>query len=144
MLHLRAGWYEQTLALQQRNEMPQQPTYSQSIQPGGHVVEDDTPAFRQAFKLSGRKRFRNVKEPEEDESQKSVPPIGTAAQQGDPLARHFVNDHEAGVVPSALARSKSRRWYAQRNRNNHAGEQSHQQTLWRRMEAPGIRGPKQH
>ena len=132
------------LTLERRNEMPQQPTYTQSIQPCGHVVEDDAPAFRQAFKLPGGKRFRDIEKTEEDESQNCRSPIGAATQKRDPLAGNFVDDNEAGVVSPALARRDGRRRNAECYRKYNPNEQRNQQVLRCRMEAPRTSGPKQY
>src|SRR5580698_9542390 len=89
--------------LQLRHEMPQQHSYQQSIQPGGDVVEDDTPAFRQALKLAGGKRLGDIEEAEEDEGEDGGDPVGRAEEQGDPLAGNFVDDDKAGIVTAAFA-----------------------------------------
>jgi hypothetical protein len=98
--------------------MPQQPTYTQSIQPSGHVVEDDAPALRQALKLPGRERFRNIEKAKQDEGQKSVPPIGAASQKSDPLTGNFVDDNKLRIFAAGLARDAGRRRHAERNRKS--------------------------
>ena len=39
-----------------RSQMRNKRCYTQSIQPGGHVIEDDAPAFGEAFQAGGRER----------------------------------------------------------------------------------------
>jgi len=81
----------------------QQGSYSQSIQPGCDVVEDDAPARREAFEAADWERFCDVEEAEEDEGDDAVTPVSGAEEEGDPLACHFVDDDKAGVVAAALA-----------------------------------------
>ena len=84
--------------------MRRQSCYSQSIQPGGNIVENDAPAFRQALQLAGGEGLGDVEEAEKDERDQGMVPVGGAAQQRDPLAGHLVDDHESGIVP-ALSRA---------------------------------------
>jgi hypothetical protein len=76
----------------------QQRCYTQSIQPGCDVVEDDAPAPGEALEAANREWFGDVEEPEEEESEEAMTPVRRAKEQGDPLAGYFVDDHEAGVV----------------------------------------------
>ena len=76
---------------------------TQSIQPGGHIIEDDAPAVGKALELADGKGLGDVEEAEEDESDEGVTPVDGAAEQGDPLAGDFVDDDEAGVVAAGLA-----------------------------------------
>ena len=62
--------------------MLQRNTYNQSIQPGGHVVEDDAPAIGERFELADRKRLGDIKKPEEDECEQTMLPVGRAEERG--------------------------------------------------------------
>jgi hypothetical protein len=90
----------------------QQGSYTQSIQPGCDVVEDDAPACREAFEAADWERLGDVEEAEENEGDQSVTPVGRAEEEGDPLACHFVDDDKAGVVTAALARCDGSSGYA--------------------------------
>ena len=81
----------------------QERCYTQSIQSGCDVVEDDAPAFGKAFKTADWKGLSNVEEAEKDEGDKAVTPIGGAEEKRDPLAGYLVDDDKAGVVAAALA-----------------------------------------
>src|ERR1035438_2440215 len=74
------------------NPDAQQGCYTQSIQPRCHIVEDNAPAFGQAFKLTDGKGLGDVEEAEENEGDQSVTPIEGAEEQGDPLSGNFVDD----------------------------------------------------
>ena len=78
--------------------------YTQSIQPGGHIVEDDAPAFGEAFELAGGKGLGDIEEAKENKSDEGVTPVEGAEEQRDPLAGDFVDDHEFRIVAAALAR----------------------------------------
>ena len=77
--------------------------YTQSIQPGGHIIEDDAPAFGEPFKLADGKWLGDVEEAKEDEGDEGVTPVGAAAEEGDPLAGDFVDDDELRVVAAGFA-----------------------------------------
>ena len=93
-----------------QNPQMQQRCYTQSIQPGGHIIEDDAPAFGQPFKLADGKGLGDVEKAKQNQRNQRVAPVGEAAKQRDPLAGHFVDDHKAGILATALlARQSSRR-----------------------------------
>jgi len=81
----------------------QQGSYTQSIQSGGYIIEDDAPAAGQTFKLAGGKWLGDVKKAEKNEGYQGVTPPSRAAEQGDPLAGDLVNDHELRVLASGFA-----------------------------------------
>src|ERR1035438_2282694 len=80
------------------NPDAQQGCYTQSIQPRGHIVEDDSPAFGKALELAGGKRLGDVEEPEEDQGDQGVAPVYGAEEQRDPLPGNLVDDDELRVV----------------------------------------------
>ena len=77
--------------------------YTQSIQAGGHIIEDDAPAFGEFFELADGEGLGDIEETEEDEGDEGVTPVGVAAEEGDPLAGDFVDDDELGVVAAGFA-----------------------------------------
>src|SRR5215831_13351781 len=81
---------------------PQKRGNNPSIQPRGNVVEDDAPACGKALQLPRGERLGNVEEPEKDERDESMAPVGRAAKQGDPLAGYLIDDHEPWIVAAAL------------------------------------------
>ena len=91
-----------------RSKMRSKRCYTQSIQPGGHIIEDDAPAFGQAFKLADGKGLGDVEEAEEDEGDEGVTPVGGAEEQGDPLAGDLVDDDESAGL---CGRIRGRRWW---------------------------------
>jgi len=83
----------------------QERCYTQSIQPCRDVVEDDAPAFGEAFEAPNREGFCDVEEAKKNEGDKAVSPVGGAEEKSDPLAGYFIDDHEPGVVTAALTGS---------------------------------------
>ena len=71
----------------------------------------------------------------------AMAPVDGTAKQGDPLAGHFVDDHEARVVPAALARGNGGGGNADRDGNHNAAKKNEKQSCGRRMETPGDRRP---
>src|ERR1700722_4234478 len=55
--------------------------YTQSIQPGGYIIENNAPAFGQPFKLTHRKRFGYIEETKKDECDETVDPVGRAEEE---------------------------------------------------------------
>ncbi len=86
---------------------------TQSIQSGGHVVEDDAPAGGEALETADGEWLGDVEEAEEDEGDQGVTPIDGAEEEGDPLAGDFVDDDEAGIV---CGRIRARRWWRRGHR----------------------------
>ena len=85
--------------------MGQAQQYCPSIQPGGHIVEDDAPAFGEFFQLADGKGLVDVEEAKEQQRQENVLPVVRGpgeGEQGDPLAGDFVDDDEAGVFAAAF------------------------------------------
>jgi hypothetical protein len=85
----------------------QQGCYTQSIQPGGHIVEDDAPAFRKAFKLADGKGLGDVEEAKEDQSDEGVAEVEGAEEEGDPLAGDFVDDDKLRIFAAGFASDDS-------------------------------------
>lgn len=81
----------------------QEGRYTKSIQAGGDVVEDDSPAAGKALEAAHGKWFGYIEEAEEDEGDEAVLPIGGAEQQSDPLAGDFIDDDALGIVAIAFA-----------------------------------------
>jgi hypothetical protein len=71
-------------------------------------------------------------------------PVGGAAEKSNPLAGHFVDDHEARVVPAAFASGNRSGGNAYCDGNHNAGEKSDEQGRGLRMETPSEGGPQQH
>src|ERR1017187_9628278 len=126
------------------NPDAQQGCYTQSIQPRGHIVEDDSPAFGKAFELAGGERLGDIEEPEEDQGDQRVAPVGGAEEQRDPLPGNLVDDHEAGVVAAGFARGNGGGGHAEDEGEGYADEENGEQRVRRGMEGPGVAGPEQH
>src|ERR1700761_9027998 len=124
--------------------MPQQPSYTQSIQPGGDVVEDDAPSFRQLLELPGGKGFGDVKQAKEDECDESGAPVCGATEQGDPLACDFVNDDKTGVVAASFTRGDCGGGNAESDGKNDTDEKSDLKSCGCGVGETRIRGPEQH
>src|SRR6185437_3700689 len=136
----KRGMWKGAMALKPK---AQQRGYSPSIQPCGKVIEDDAPAFRQRLQLPRRPRLGDVEEPKKHQRDKSVLPIGGAAEQRYPLAGNLVNDHKPRIFPSALARRNRCCRYADRARKHDARNQGQQKRLRGRMRSHGKCGPQQ-
>src|ERR1035441_6590519 len=106
------------------DENAQKGCYTQSIQPGGHIVENDAPASGEAFKLADRERFGDIEKAEEHEGDEGVLPVGRAEEQGDPLAGDFVDDDKLGVFAAGLAGDDGGGGDAEDEREGDAGKGS--------------------
>jgi hypothetical protein len=104
------------------NPKAQQRCYSQSIQPGTDVVDDDPPAFGEALEATDREGLGDIEEAEEDKRDEAVPPISGAEKERDPLTCDFINNDEAGVVAAALAGGDGGGGDAQGDGENDSGE----------------------
>ena len=75
------------------------------------------------------------------ERDERMAPVDGTAQQSDPLAGHFVDDHEARVVPAALASGDRGGGNADCDGNDNAAKKNQKQSCGRRMETPGDSQP---
>ena len=97
------------------------------------------------FKLADGKGLGDVEEAEEDEGDEGVTPVGGAAEQGDPLAGDFVDDHE---LRDRGGRIRGRRWWRRECRASSVrampASRASSRACGRGMEAPGEGGPEEH
>ena len=126
------------------NPETQQRCYTQSIQSGCYVVEDDTPALRQSLKAADGEGLGDVEKAKEDECDEAVTPVGGAEEERDPLAGYFIDDDEAGVVAAALAGGDGGGGDAEDDGENNSGEKQDQQYLGRAVEADTRGGPEEY
>src|ERR1700756_1929136 len=108
--------------MQQQDYMLQQPSYTQSIQSGGDVVENNAPSLGKTFKSADGKRLGDIEEAKENKRQQRRSPAKRAAQQRDPLTGHFIDDDKAGVVTAAFARCDCGCRYAEDDREGDTAE----------------------
>jgi hypothetical protein len=90
-------------AVKDSNPKSQQSSDKKSIQACGHVVEDDSPAFGQLFKLTNGEGLGDIEEAEEKERDESVEPGGRKEEECDPLACDFINDDKLRIFFSTFA-----------------------------------------
>jgi hypothetical protein len=121
----------------------QERCYTQSIQPGTHIIEHDAPAFGKLFELAEGKGLGDVEKAKENEGDEGMTPVGVAAEEGDPLADCFIDDHEAGVVAAAFAGDDGGGGDAEDERQSDGGKQGDQQRAGGGGDAPGVSGPQQ-
>ena len=96
------------------NPETQKRCYSQSIQPGGHIIEDDAPAVRQAAPAGATgKGLVMSNRRKRSSAMSAVSPVGGAAQQRDPLAGDFIDDDE---LRDRGGRFRGRQWWRRERR----------------------------
>ena len=121
----------------------QERCYTQSIQPGCYIIEDDAPAAGQVFKPANGKGLGDVEEAEEEESDQCVVQVEGAEEQGDPLAGDFIDDDELRVVAAAFAGNDGGGRDAEEQRETDAGEEREEQGVRSGMEELCVGGPEQ-
>jgi hypothetical protein len=85
------------------NPQVQERCYTQSIQASAYVIEYDAPACGEFLETADGEGLGDIEETEEDEGDEGVTPVGVAADEGDGLAGHFVDDYELRVVAAGFA-----------------------------------------
>ncbi len=98
------------------------------------------PSLRAGLQLTGGKRLGDVEEPEEDQGNQPVTPVGRAAQQGDPLAGDLVDDHESRIMPAAFASGDGGRGNAESDGQRRSRKMKRTQS----MRGAGCRRPARH
>ena len=83
-------------------------TNTQSIQAGGHIVENDAPALGERFQLSRRKRFGDVEQPEKKQRDQRMRP----SRAGSPAARSTARSpRRSRQIRGRAARSRAPQWW---------------------------------
>ena len=125
------------------HEYAQQRCYTQSIQPGGHIIEDDAPALGQRFKLADGEGLGDVEEAKEGESDQRTLPVGGHEEQRNGLAGDFVNDHDLRVFTAGLAGDDGGGGDAEDEREGDERGEGDEQRSRAGMGEPCVGGPEQ-
>src|SRR6266480_7338653 len=74
---------------------------SQGVKAGSHVVKHDAYAFAKMFKLAQGRRLHDIEPAKKYKAQQQRFPRGWYRDEGNELARHFVNHNKLGIFESS-------------------------------------------